>query len=180
MKGPDRAAALVALGGKYAGTTKGLDVKSEGKLGVTFPNGCHVAEVEIEPEPGTAEVVRFTAVDDAGNIINHQIVEGQMQGGITQGAGQVFGEHAVYDPDTGQLLSGSFMDYPMPRAGLGEGLAIHEHPVPTAANPLGAKGVGEAGVSGALPALMNAVSDALPQADARTFAMPSPPHPLRR
>src|SRR5207247_1275225 len=94
---------------KYAGTASGLDVKTEGKFGVTFPNGCHVAEVEIEPETGIAEIVRFTAVDDAGNIVNHQIVEGQMQGGITQGAGQVFGEHAVYDPDTGQLLSGSFM-----------------------------------------------------------------------
>src|SRR5206468_3641337 len=96
---------------------------------------------------GTDRAVSLAALAKkyAGNIVNHQIVEGQMQGGITQGAGQVFGEHAVYDPDTGQLLSGSFMDYPMPRAGLVEGLAIREHPVPTATNPLGAKGVGEAG-----------------------------------
>src|SRR6266852_1025399 len=178
IKGTDRAIALLALAKKYAGTPQALDVKTEGRFGVTFPNGCHVAEIEIEPETGIAEVVRFTAVDDAGNIINHQIVEGQMQGGITQGAGQVFGEHALYDPDTGQLLSGSFMDYPMPRAGLVEGLAIHEHPVPTAANPLGAKGVGEAGVSGSLPALMNAVLDALRRAGVTRFDMPATPDRL--
>ncbi|HMG59871.1 MAG TPA: molybdopterin cofactor-binding domain-containing protein, partial [Burkholderiales bacterium] len=180
IKGTDRTVTLLALAQKYAGTPQALDVKTEGKFGVTFPNGCHVAEVEIEPETGTAEVVRFTAVDDAGNIVNHQIVEGQMQGGITQGAGQVFGEHAVYDPDTGQLLTGSFMDYPMPRAGLVAGLAIREHPVPTAANPLGAKGVGEAGVSGSLPALMNAVSDALRQAGVTRFDMPATPDRLWR
>src|SRR6266516_391748 len=180
IRGTDRAVSLAALAKKYAGTANALDVKTEGKFGVTFPNGCHVAEVEIEPETGIAEIVRFTAVDDAGNIVNHQIVEGQMQGGITQGAGQVFGEHAVYDPDTGQLLSGSFMDYPMPRAGLVEGLAIHEHPVPTATNPLGAKGVGEAGGSGSLPALMNAVSDALRQAGVTRFDMPATPDRLWR
>jgi len=180
IKGTDRAVTLLALAKKYAGTPQALDVKTEGKFGVTFPNGCHVAEIEIEPETGTAEIVRFTAVDDAGNIINHQIVEGQMQGGITQGAGQVFGEHAVYDPDTGQLLSGSFMDYPIPRAGLVAGLEIHEHPVPTAANPLGAKGVGEAGVSGSLPALMNAVLDALRQAGVAHFDMPATPDRLWR
>src|SRR2546421_96526 len=118
IRGTDRAVTLLALAQKYAGSANALDVKTEGRFGVTFPNGCHVAEVEIEPETGIAEIVRFTAVDDAGNIVNHQIVEGQMQGGITQGAGQGFGEHAVYDPDTGQLLTGSFMDYPMPRAGL--------------------------------------------------------------
>src|SRR5438094_318945 len=180
IRGTDRAVSLAGLAKKYAGTASALDVKTEGKFGVTFPNGCHVAEVEIEPETGIAEIVRFTAVDDAGNIVNHQIVEGQMQGGITQGAGQVFGEHAVYDPDTGQLLTGSFMDYPMPRAGLVNGLAIREHPVPTAANPLGAKGVGEAGVSESLPALMNAVSDALRQAGVTHFDMPATPDRLWR
>src|SRR5438876_2180986 len=154
IRGTDRAVSFTALAKKYAGTANALDVKTEGKFGVTFPNGCHVAEVEIEPETGIAEIVRFTAVDDAGNIVNHPIVEGQMQGGITQGAGQVFGEQAVYDPDTGQLLTGSFMDYPMPRAGLVEGLAIREHPVQSAANPLGARGVGEAGESGMLSALI--------------------------
>jgi carbon-monoxide dehydrogenase large subunit len=180
IKGTDRSVALIALAKKYAGTPQSLDVKTEGRFGVTFPNGCHVAEVEIEPETGIAEIVKFTAVDDAGNIVNHQIVEGQMQGGITQGAGQVFGEYAVYDPDTGQLLSGSFMDYFMPRAGLVGGLAIHEHPVPTASNPLGAKGVGEAGVSGSLPALMNAVLDALRPAGVTHFDMPATPDRIWR
>ncbi len=180
IKGTDRAVALLALAKKYAGTPQALDVRTEGKFGATFPNGCHVAEVEIEPETGAAEIVRFTAVDDAGNIVNHQIVEGQMQGGITQGAGQVFGEQLVYDPDTGQLLTASFMDYAMPRAGLVEGLAIREHPVPTASNPLGAKGVGEAGVSGSLPALMNAVVDALRQAGVTHFDMPATPERIWR
>ena len=92
----------------------------------------------------------------------------------------MFGEQAVYDPDTGQLLTGSFMDYPMPRAGLVAGLAIREHPVPTAANPLGAKGVGEAGVSGSLPALMNAVMDALRRAGVARFDMPATPDRLWR
>jgi carbon-monoxide dehydrogenase large subunit len=180
IKGTDRAVSLLSLAKKYAGTAQALDVRTEGKFGATFPNGCHVAEVEIDPETGVAEVVKFTAVDDAGNIVNHQIVEGQMQGGITQGAGQVFGEHAVYDPETGQLLSGSFMDYTMPRAGLVEGLSIHEHPVPTSTNPLGAKGVGEAGVSGSLPALMNAVLDALRQVGVAHFDMPATPDRIWR
>src|SRR5207247_1708484 len=109
IKGTDRAVTLLALAKKYAGTPDALDVKTEGKFGVTFPNGCHVAEVEIEPETGETEIVRFTAVDDAGNIVNQQIVDGQMQGGITQGAGQVFVEHAAYDPDAGQLLRVRFM-----------------------------------------------------------------------
>jgi aerobic carbon-monoxide dehydrogenase large subunit len=180
IKGTDRAVSLLSLARKFAGGAQALDVRTEAKFGVTFPNGCHVAEVEIDPETGVAEIVRFAAVDDAGNIVNHQIVEGQMQGGITQGAGQVFGEHAVYDPESGQLLSGSFMDYPMPRAGLVGGLTIREHPVPTASNPLGAKGVGEAGVSGSLPALMNAVLDALRQAGVRHFDMPATPDRLWR
>jgi carbon-monoxide dehydrogenase large subunit len=180
IKGTDRSVTLLALAKKYAGTALSLDVKSEGRFGVTFPNGCHVAEVEIEAETGIAEIVKFTAVDDAGNIVNHQIVEGQMQGGITQGAGQVFGENAIYDADTGQLLTGSFMDYFMPRAGLVGGLAIHEHPVPTASNPLGAKGVGEAGVSGSLPALMNAVVDALREGGVAHFDMPATPDRIWR
>jgi carbon-monoxide dehydrogenase large subunit len=176
IKGTDRAITLTALAKKYAALAPHpLDVKTQSKIGVTYPNGCHVAEVEIEPETGVASVVRYTAVDDAGNIINPMIVHGQMQGGVTQGAGQAFGELAVYDPDSGQLLTGSFMDYFMPRAGLVEGLTLLEHPVPTATNPLGAKGVGEAGVTGSLPALMNAVQDALRQAGVAHFDMPASP-----
>jgi carbon-monoxide dehydrogenase large subunit len=169
IKGTDRSVALVDLArdGK-------LDVAYQNKFGSCFPNGCHIAEVEIEPQTGITEIVSYVACDDAGNIINPQIVEGQVQGGLTQGAGQVFAELAVYDRG-GQLLTGSFMDYAMPRAGLVSGIKLLEHPVPTKLNPLGAKGVGEAGVTGSMPALMNAVVDALRQAGVPSFEMPATP-----
>ncbi len=176
VKGTDREITLAALAIKLAGSgPHPLDVDFGTRFGATFPNGCHVAEVEIEPETGVVEIVRYVACDDAGNIINHQIVEGQMQGGITQGAGHVLGEQAIYDRETGQLLGGSFMDYPMPRAVLVDNLSVLHHPVPTATNPLGAKGVGEAGVTGSMPALMNAVLDALRQAGVEHFDMPASP-----
>jgi carbon-monoxide dehydrogenase large subunit len=152
----------------------GLDIRYQNKFGSCFPNGCHIAEVEIEPETGNAEIVSYVACDDAGNIINRQLVEGQVQGGLTQGAGQVFSELAVYD-ESGQLVTGSFMDYAMPRAGLVNGIQLVEYPVPTKLNPLGAKGVGEAGVTGSMPALMNAVVDALRQAGVKEFEMPATP-----
>lgn len=169
IKGTDRSVGIVDLakGGK-------LDVAYQNKFGSCFPNGCHIAEVEIEPETGIAEIVSYVACDDAGNIVNPQIVEGQVQGGLTQGAGQVFSELAVYDSG-GQLLTGSFMDYAMPRAGLVSGIKLLEYPVPTKLNPLGAKGVGEAGVTGSMPALMNAVVDALREAGVRRFEMPATP-----
>jgi carbon-monoxide dehydrogenase large subunit len=173
IKGTDRRIAITALALKHPGKLD-LDFKEKPKVGSTFPNGCHVAEVEIEPETGEVEVVSYLACDDAGNLINHQIVEGQMQGGITQGAGHIFHEQAVYDAG-GQLLTGSFMDYAMPRPGLVGGLRITGHPVPTATNPLGAKGVGEAGVTGSMPCLMNAVIDALRQAGVEHFDMPASP-----
>jgi carbon-monoxide dehydrogenase large subunit len=138
-----------------------LDTTADGVFGMSFPNGCHIAEVEIDPETGSAQIARYTAVDDLGHIVNPVLVEGQVHGGVVQGAGQVFGEHAVYDPETGQLLTGSFMDYVMPRAGLIRDMAVHDHPVPTPTNALGAKGVGESGCSGSLPALVNATVDAL-------------------
>ena len=143
------------LAKKYPGRLD-LDFKERPKVPATFPNGCHVAEVEIDPETGECDIVSYVACDDVGNIINHQIVEGQMQGGVTQGAGHIFLEQGVYDA-SGQLLTGSFMDYAMPRAGLVGGLTVTDHAVPTATNPLGAKGVGEGGVTGSMPALMNAV-----------------------
>jgi len=177
IKGTDRTVGLQALVRKHAGKTPHpLDVQYANKFGSTFPNGCHIAEVEVDPETGETEIVSYVACDDAGNIINHQIVEGQMQGGLTQGAGQVLGELAVYDRETGQLLTGSFMDYEMPRAVLVNGIRLVEHAVPTEANPLGAKGVGEAGVTGSLPTLMNAVIDALRQAGVTHFDMPASPH----
>jgi carbon-monoxide dehydrogenase large subunit len=172
IKGTDRSVSIRSLA---AGAPGALDLAYANKFGSTFPNGCHIAEVEIEPATGEAEIVSYVACDDAGTIINHQIVEGQMQGGLTQGAGQVFSEQAIYDRESGQLLTGSFMDYAMPRAGLVNGIKLLEHPVPTRLNPLGAKGVGEAGVTGSLPTLMNAVVDALRQAGVRHFEMPATP-----
>lgn len=172
IKGTDRSVGIAALASKHPGKLD-LDYKERPKVPSTYPNGCHVAEVEIDPETGETEIVSYLACDDAGTIINHQIVEGQMQGGITQGAGHIFGEQAVYDAGTAQLLTGSFMDYAMPRAGLVGGLRVIDHPVPTATNPLGAKGVGEAGVTGSMPCLMNAVMDALRQAGVRRFDMPA-------
>ena len=174
IKGTDRSIALQDLARSNPG---GLDIQYQNKFGACFPNGCHIAEVEIAPETGNAEIVSYVACDDAGNIINHQIVEGQMQGGLTQGAGQVFNELAVYDA-SGQLVTGSFMDYAMPRAGLVNGIKLLDHPVPTKLNPLGAKGVGEAGVTGSMPALMNAVLDALGQAGVSKFDMPATPKRL--
>ena len=171
IKGTDRRIYIAELAKKFRGKLD-LDFKERPKVPSTFPNGCHVAEVEVDPETGETEIVSYLACDDAGNLINHQIVAGQMHGGITQGAGHIFGEHAVYDA-SGQLISGSFMDYTMPRAGLVGGLRLVDHPVPTATNPLGAKGVGEAGVTGSMPCLMNAVIDALRQAGVKRFDMPA-------
>ena len=174
IKGTDRRISIQQLAAKRAGA---MDLAYANKFGACFPNGCHIAEVEITPETGEAQIVSYIACDDAGNIINHQIVEGQVQGGIAQGAGQVFTELAVYD-ESGQLLTGSFMDYALPRPGEVAGLKLLDHPVPTKLNPLGAKGVGEAGVTGSLPALMNAVVDALRQAGVAHFEMPATPRRL--
>jgi carbon-monoxide dehydrogenase large subunit len=171
IKGTDRAIGITALAQKYPGKLD-LDYKDRPKVPSTFPNGCHIAEVEIDPETGEAQIEAYVSCDDAGTIVNHQIVEGQMQGGITQGAGHVFLEQAIYD-ENGQLLTGSFMDYAMPRPGLVGGLKVIDHPVPTATNPLGAKGVGEAGVTASMPCLMNAVMDALRQAGVKRFDMPA-------
>ena len=170
IKGTDRAVSIQSLAKDGA-----LDLAYQNKFGSCFPNGCHIAEVEIEPQTGEVEIVSYVACDDAGNILNHQIVEGQVQGGLTQGAGQILQELAVYDRETGQLLTGSFMDYAMPRAGLVQGIKLVDHPVPTKLNPLGAKGVGEAGVTGSMPALMNAIVDALRSAGVKSFEMPATP-----
>jgi carbon-monoxide dehydrogenase large subunit len=127
---------------------------------MSFPNGCHICEVEIDPETGVIDVVAYTAVDDVGNMLHETIVEGQIHGGVAQGIGQVLGEHVVYGDD-GQLLTASFMDYFMPRAGDLPHMAVHHYAVPCTTNPLGAKGAGESGVAGSLPSAVNAVLDAL-------------------
>ena len=136
IKGTDRSIAISALARKFPGKLD-LDYKDRPKVPGTFPNGCHIAEVEIDPETGECEIVSYLACDDVGNIVNHQVVEGQMQGGVTQGAGHIFGEQTVYDA-SGQLLTGSFMDYFMPRAGFIRDITIDENPVPSKANALGA------------------------------------------
>jgi carbon-monoxide dehydrogenase large subunit len=137
-----------------------LDTKDSIPTPVAFPGGAHVAEVEIDPETGEVEVVRYVAVDDCGRILSHALVEGQLHGGIVQGLGQVFSEQVVYD-ESGQLLTGSFMDYAMPRPEILKSIELHDHSVPSPSNPLGVKGAGEAGTTGALPAVANAVIDAL-------------------
>jgi carbon-monoxide dehydrogenase large subunit len=118
-------------------------------------------EVEIDAETGVLDIQRYTAVDDCGRVINHVLLEGQLHGGIAQGLGQALGEHAVYDETSGQLLSGTFMDYPMPRADDMPEIRLYDRSIPSPGNPLGAKGAGEAGTTGAVPAVANAVMDAL-------------------
>ena len=141
---------------------------------VTFPNGCHVCEVEVDVETGVVRVVRYTVVDDVGRMINPLLVKGQIHGGIVQGLGQGLAEVLTYD-ETGQVLAGSFMDYAMPHADEMPLFDVDAHEVPTRVNPLGAKGVGEAGTVGALPALMNAVNDALAPLGVRHLDMPVSP-----
>ena len=154
---------------------RSLAVVGEGNFGSTFPNGCHVAEVEIDPRTGATEIVAYTAVDDCGQVINHAIVEGQMHGALAQGAGQVFGEHAVYDPESGQMLTGSFMDYCMPRAGMLPEPKLGEHPTPSKVSPLGVKGMGESGCTASLGALANAMTDALRPLGVPPLDMPFSP-----
>ena len=152
--------------------------RGEGKFGSTWPNGCHVAEVEVDPETGKSEIVSYVAVDDCGVAINHTVVEGQVMGAVTQGAGQVFGEHIVYDPETGQLVTGSFMDYVMPRAGLVREIRMAEHATKSTLSPLGVKGVGEAGCTASLGALTNAVHDAIARVGVGAIDMPLTPSRL--
>jgi carbon-monoxide dehydrogenase large subunit len=157
-----------------------MDCAAECSFGPTFPNGCHIAEVEIDPATGEVDIVAYSTADDAGNVIDHASVEGQVHGGVMQGIGQVMGEQAVYDRETGQLLTGSFVDYAMPRADWMRGMRCSEHPVPTKSNALGAKGVGESGTSGALPAVMNAILCAVRAAGVRDLDMPVTPERLWR
>jgi carbon-monoxide dehydrogenase large subunit len=147
---------------------------------VTFPNGTHVCEVEIDPETGHVHIDRYAVVDDVGRMVNPMLVKGQIHGGVAQGLGQGLFEQLAYDPETGQLLAGSFMDYAMPRAEDMPHLEVDGHEVPTQINPLGAKGVGEAGTVGALPALVNAVNDALAPFGVRHLDMPVTPERVWR
>lgn len=142
---------------------------------VTFPNGCHMCEVEIDPETGSVQLQRYTVVEDIGTVLNPTLAHGQMHGGIAMGVGQALGERITYDADTGQLLTASFMDYVMPRADDFPRLVIETREVPTKVNPLGVKGVGEAGTVGSMVATINAVCDALKPLGVSHFEMPATP-----
>lgn len=146
----------------------------------TFPNGCHICELEIDPSTGEAEIVKYTVVDDVGRVINPLLLKGQIYGGIAQGAGQALMEDMNFDTESGQVMSGSFMDYCMPRADDFCSIEIASNEVPTATNVLGVKGAGEAGTVGALPAVMNAVNDALSPTGAEYVQMPAMPEKIWR
>ena len=139
----------------------------------TFPNGCHVCEVEIDPETGEVALLSYLVVDDVGTVINPLTLAGQIHGGVAQGAGQILMEQVVYEPGSGQLLTASFMDYCMPRADTMCSITIKSNPVPTAGNPLGAKGAGEAGTVGAMPAVMIAIMNALEPLGVKELDMPA-------
>jgi carbon-monoxide dehydrogenase large subunit len=140
----------------------------------SFPNGCHVCEVVIDPETGVARVDRYVVVDDFGNLINPILAEGQVHGGVAQGIGQALTEHVIFDDD-GQLLTASFMDYALPRADDVPMIGFTSEPVPSTANIMGMKGCGEAGTVGALAAVSNAVQDALWEHGVRQADMPFTP-----
>ena len=143
-------------------------------LNFSFPSGCHICEVEVDPDTGVVEVAKFTAVDDVGRVINPMVVEGQVHGGVTQGIGQALLETAVYD-DSGQLLTGSYMDYTMPRADDVPSYTVGQESVMGASNPLEVKGVGEVGAIGSPPAVINAVLNALEPLGVQDIAMPATP-----
>ncbi|MGH6959085.1 MAG: xanthine dehydrogenase family protein molybdopterin-binding subunit, partial [Dongiaceae bacterium] len=144
-------------------------------LNFTYPGGCHICEVEIDPDTGVTQVVNFVAVDDVGKVINPMIVEGQIQGGLAQGIGQALLENCVYDNKTGQILSGSFMDYTMPRAHDLPSFKVGTHNTMCTHNPLGSKGCGEVGAIGSPPAVINAVLDALGPLGVTDITMPASP-----
>jgi len=152
-----------------------LDTKATVDTPQTFPNGCHIAEVEIDPDTGVVEIVAYAAVDDAGVVLDHTIVEGQLVGALAQGIGQALFENAVYDGGNGQLLTGTFMDYAMPRATDMPPVADAGHNVPATTNPLGVKGVGEAGTTGSIAAIMNAIANAIPEGRGIHIDMPATP-----
>ena len=143
------------------GFESGLDDSGSFDSPPTFPNGCHICEVEIDPETGTVEIVAYHIVDDVGRVINPMILDGQIHGGVAQGLGQALMENCVYDEESGQLVTATFVDYAMPRADDMPALDIVYNEIPCTTNPLGVKGAGEAGTIGALPAIIGAISDAL-------------------
>jgi carbon-monoxide dehydrogenase large subunit len=170
--GTDRSVPLMDLAARAPGALDANLVNAG--VPSAYPNGCHIAEIEVDPETGQAQVVRYVMVNDFGTEVNPRLVAGQAHGGVAQGIGQVLGEAVRYDDD-GQLLSGSFMDYALPRAADLPSFSVISHPVPARTNALGVKGCGEAGCAGSLPAVMNALSDALAQLGVAHIDMPATP-----
>ncbi|MDB5379705.1 MAG: carbon monoxide dehydrogenase [Rubritepida sp.] len=186
VAGTDRSIGIMELAAKLKEMPKSDDIPET--LDVThvfdqapmaFPNGCHVAEVEIDPDTGITRFVNYVTVNDFGVIVNPMLVQGQAHGGIVQGIGQAMHEYVAYSED-GQLLSGSFMDYGLPRADDVPSFQFASHPVPCKTNPLGAKGCGEAGCAGSLPAVMNAIVDALRPMGVTHMNMPATPEKIWR
>ncbi len=174
--GTDRRITLFETAARAKAMGESLDTKEKAEAPLTFPNGCHIAEVEIDPDTGHFDIVTYTAVDDCGNVLDKAVVEGQVQGSIANGLGQALTENAVYDAGSGQLVSGSFMDYGMPRAhDMPLELREATHIVPATTNPLGVKGTGEAGTTAAIAAVMNAISNAIPNGAADHMDMPATP-----
>jgi aerobic carbon-monoxide dehydrogenase large subunit len=167
VKGSAREASLFEVAERAAELARqgviaeSLDTQAGIKVPPSFPNGCHIAEVEIDPETGALAIVSYVAIGDCGNVLDETMVEGQIHGGVAQGLGQALTEHTIYDAG-GQLVSGSFMDYAMPRADLMPALKVEHRAVACRTNPLGVKGTGEAGTTAAPPAVINAILDALP------------------
>ena len=145
-----------------------------------FPYGCHVCEVEIDPDTGEIEIVRYTAVDDCGRAVNPMIVHGQVHGGIVQGVGQALWEQCVYEPGSGQVLSGSFMDYAMPKADMVPFFDTELSEVPSPTHPLGIRPAGEGGTTPALGVVINAVVDALSEFGVSHIEMPATPERVWR
>jgi len=177
--GTDRRVSLFQVAARAAEMKKrgeiaeDLDTKTTTDTPLSFPNGVHIAEVEIDPDTGAMEIVTYTAVDDCGRALDHMIVEGQLHGSVAAGLGQALMENIVYDAGNGQLVTGSFMDYAMPRAEDMPPLRDAMHNVPATTNPLGVKGVGEAGTTAAISAVMNAVADAIPGGAGDHLDMPA-------
>lgn len=181
VRGTDLSVGLMELASAHAAAgDNALDTLDSHPMTSNYPTGAHVAEVEIDPATGVVEVVSYVAVDDAGVVLNHTLAEGQVHGGIMQGLGQVLGELAVYDETSGQMITGSFMDYFMPRADCLPPLKIFDRPIPSPNNPLGVKGVGEAGTTGAVPTVMNAIVDALRPLGLHHIDLPATPHRVWR
>ena len=177
VTGTNRRLSLFDLAARMAEADTPLTVVAQADAVNTYPNGCHIAEVEIDPDTGETRLVAYAAVDDCGVVLDHTLAEAQVVGGLAQGFGQALMERVVFD-ESGQLLTGSLMDYAMPRAADMPPVAATFHPVPCTTNPLGVKGIGEAGTTAALAAVMNAIANAVPGGAA--IDMPATPEKVWR